>query len=313
MNARAGTAPHASTPLVVLAFACIYLIWGSTYLAIRFAIDTIPPLLMVGSRYLLAGALLYAWVVWRREARRPAAAEWRSATVFGGCFFLMGNGGVSWSETRISSGIAALLVAMVPLWMTLMETYLRGWSKPTRLATVGLVLGFAGVALLVGPRESLTASAVDPVSALVMVLATLGWAYGSVHAKDAPHPPSLLQTAAMQMLCGGILSTILGLSIGEWRAFHPDAVSPRSLLAFAYLVVLGSVVAFSAYTYLLRVTRPTRVATYAFVNPVVAVLMGWSLGGEAVTGRMLAAGAVVVLGVILILRSRARAAAVAAR
>jgi drug/metabolite transporter (DMT)-like permease len=169
------------------------------------------------------------------------------------------------------------------------------------------------VAWLVGPGESLTKAAVDPLSALALVLATLGWAYGSVHVKDAPHPPSLLQTAAMQMLCGGVLVTILGLSIGEWRTFRLDDISPRSFFSFAYLVVFGSIVAFSAYAYLLRVTRPTRVATYAFVNPVVAVFLGWSLGGEAVTGRMLAAGAVVVLGVILILRSRAQAAAASAR
>lgn len=307
MNA---TATRRSPPatMVVLAFACIYLIWGSTYLAIRFAIETIPPFLMVGIRYLTAGGLLYAWVAWRGEATRPTAAQWRAALLLGGCFFLMGNGGVSWAETRIPSGITALLIAMVPLWMTLMETYLRRWSHPTPLATAGLVLGFLGVALLIGPGESLSKAAVDPLGAAALVLATLGWAYGSVHAKDAPQPPSLLQTAAMQMLCGGALAVGMGLLMGEWRAVNVEAISARSALAFAYLVTFGSIVAFSAYAWLLQVTRPTRVATYAFVNPIVAVFLGWALGGEEVTGRTLASGAVIVTGVILILRSRARAA-----
>jgi drug/metabolite transporter (DMT)-like permease len=198
---------------------------------------------------------------------------------------------------------------MVPLWMTLMETYLRGWSRPTPLALAGLVLGFLGVAFLIGPGKSLTQAAVDPLGAGALVLATLGWAYGSVHANDAPHPPSLLQTAAMQMLCGGVLVLILGSLAGEWRSLRVGAVSARSGLAFVYLVTFGSIVAFSAYAWLLRVVRPTRVATYAFVNPIVAVLLGWALGGEEVTGRTLTAGAVVLTGVMLILRSRARAAA----
>ncbi|MEK7314772.1 MAG: EamA family transporter [Candidatus Eisenbacteria bacterium] len=302
---------HSSDPttLVVLAFACIYLIWGSTYLAIRFAIETIPPFLMVGVRYIAAGGLLYAWVAWRGEATRPTAAQWRAATLFGGCFFLMGNGGVSWAETRIPSGITALMIAMVPLWMTLMETYLRRWSRPTPLATAGLVLGFLGVAFLIGPGESLSKAAVDPAGAIALVVATLGWGYGSVHMKDAPRPPSLLQASAMQMICGGLLALLVGLLVGEGRAIHLDRISARSVFAFVYLVTFGSIVAFSAYAYLLRVTRPTRVATYAFVNPIVAVFLGWALGGEEVTGRTLAAGAVVIAGVILILKSRARAAA----
>lgn len=309
MNTAAAARSSAPTTLVVLAFACIYLIWGSTYLAIRFAIETIPPLLMAGIRFVIAGGLLYAWVVWRGEAERPTAAQWRAATLFGGCFFLLGNGGVSWAETRIPSGITALLIAMVPLWMTLMETYLRRWSKPTPLVFAGLVLGFLGVAFLIGPGESLTRAAVDPLGAVVLVFATLGWAYGSVHVKDAPHPPSLLQSAAMQMLCGGVLVTILGSLVGEWDSVRLGSISARSALALLYLVIFGSIVAFSAYAYLLQVTRPTRVATYAFVNPIVAVFLGWSLGGEEVTGRTLAAGAIVIAGVVLILRSRARASA----
>ncbi|HET9952679.1 MAG TPA: EamA family transporter [Candidatus Eisenbacteria bacterium] len=307
MNA-ATTRASASAPtaMVVLAFACIYLIWGSTYLAIRFAIESIPPFLMVSIRFLLAGALLYGWAASRGEAVRATAAQWRAAFFFGGLFFVVGNGGVSWAELRIPSGIAALLVAMVPLWMTLLEWLRRRDQRPSPQALVGLLVGFLGVALLIGPGESLTKSAIDPLAAGVMVLTTLGWAYGSIHARGAPHPPSLLQSAAMQMLAGGVLSGLLGSLLGEWRSVDLSAVSGRSTLAFFYLVVFGSIVAFTAYTWLLRAVRPARVGTYAFVNPIVAVFLGWALGGETVTGRTIVAGAVIVCGVILILRARSR-------
>jgi drug/metabolite transporter (DMT)-like permease len=307
MNAPASKNAAPAT-LVALAFACIYLIWGSTYLAIRFAIETMPPFLMVSARFLGAGALLYGWVALRREAVRPTAAEWRAAFLYGGCFFLVGNGGVSWAESRIPSGIAALLVAMVPLWMTVMEWFGRRGTRPALLALAGLTIGFLGVAFLVGPGESLTKAAIDPVAVAALFVTTSGWAFGSLYANRAPHPRSLLQTAAMQMLAGGILSGVFGTLVGEWPAVHVMAISLRSIAAFAYLVVFGSIVAFSAYTYLLRATRASHAGTYAFVNPIVAVFLGWSLGGEPVTGRTLIAGAIIVTGVVLILRSRARAA-----
>jgi drug/metabolite transporter (DMT)-like permease len=292
--------------MIVLAFACIYLIWGSTYLAIRFAIESMPPFLMVSARYLIAGGLLYAWVSWRGEAARATAAHWRSAFVFGGLFFLVGNGGVTWAEQRIPSGITALLITMIPLWMTLLEWLRRRDQRPSPQALAGLLLGFAGVTYLVGPGESFTKAAVDPLAAAAMVLTTLGWAYGSIHARNAPHPPSLLQTVAMQMLAGAVLSGLVGTLLGEWPAVDLAAISARSALAFLYLVVFGSIIAFTAYSYLLRAARPARVGTYAFVNPIVAVFLGWALGGEAVTGRTVAAGAASIGGVILILRARSR-------
>ncbi|HEU4335489.1 MAG TPA: EamA family transporter [Candidatus Eisenbacteria bacterium] len=306
----AALARRASAPLslTLLAFACIYLIWGSTYLVIRFAIETIPPLLMVGIRFLIAGALLYAWTVSRGQARRPSAREWGAATVFGGLFFLVGNGGVSWSEQRIPSGIVALLVAAIPLWTAIFEWRRRGGRRPGAMAIAGVALGFGGIALLIGPGESLTRSAVDPVGALVMTLAPLGWAYGMVHARNAPHPPSLLQTAAMQMLAGGAASLLLGTLMGEWRGASLDAVTLRSLLALLYLIVLGSIIAFSAFAYLLQTNSSDRVATYAYVNPIVAVILGWAVGGEPITSRILVAGSIVILGVVLILQARARAA-----
>jgi len=296
----------APVALVVLAFACIYLIWGSTYLAIRFAIESMPPFLMVSARYLLAGGLLYAWVAGRGEAVRATAAQWRAAFFFGGLFFLVGNGGVSWAESRIPSGITALLVAMVPLWMALLEWLRRRDQHPGPQGLAGLLVGFLGVAFLIGPGESLTKAAVDPLAAGAMVLTTLGWAYGSIHARNAAHPPSLLQSAAMQMLAGGALCGLVGSLLGEWKSVDLAALSGRSTLAFFYLVVFGSIVAFTAYSWLLRAVRPTRVGTYAFVNPIVAVFLGWALGGEAVTGRTIVAGAVILCGVVLILRARSR-------
>jgi len=305
MNA-APTKSAAPTSRIILAFAAIYLIWGSTYLAIRFAIDTIPPLLMVGVRYMIAGALLYAWVVWRGEATRPTRAQWGSAFFLGGCFFLLGNGGVSWAESRIPSGTAALLVAMVPLWMTVIEWLGPRRRRPTPLALAGLVIGFLGVAFLAGPGASLTKAAIDPLPVLVLVVTTFGWAYGSLHSSSAARPPSILQAVAMQTFAGGILSCAAGTLLGEWRDLDISAISLRSILAMSYLVIFGSIVAFTAYTWLLRVTRPTRVGTYAFVNPIVAVFLGWTLGGEVASARTLIAGAVIVTGVVLILRSRAK-------
>lgn len=302
--ARRATAPLS---LTLLAFACIYLIWGSTYLVIRFAIETIPPLLMVGVRFLIAGGILYAWTVYRGQARRPSAREWGAALVFGSLFFLVGNGGVSWSEQKIPSGIVALLITAIPLWTAVFEWRRRGGRRPGAAGIAGVALGFGGIALLIGPGETLTRSAVDPAGAIVMTLAPLGWAYGMVHARNAPHPPSLLQTAAMQMIAGGAASLLLGVLIGEWRGASLDAVSLRSLLALLYLVVLGSIVAFSAFAWLLQTTSSDRVATYAYVNPIVAVILGWAVGGEPLAARTLVAGSIVILGVILILRTRARA------
>jgi drug/metabolite transporter (DMT)-like permease len=306
MNAAAKQA--APVALVIAAFACIYLIWGSTYLAIRFAIETMPPFPMVAARFIAAGTLLYAWVAWRGQATRPTLAHWRAAAFYGGCFFLVGNGGVTWAELRIPSGVAALMVAMVPLWLTVLE-WRGGVQRPRPLALAGLLIGFLGVAFLVGPGASLTRTALDPVAAGLLVVTTFGWAYGSLHAKDAAHPPSILQTIAMQMLAGGALSGLMGLLLGEWSAVDLSGVSLRSAIAFVYLILFGSIVAFTAYTWLLRNTRASRAGTYAFVNPIVAVFLGWAIGGEALSGRTLAAGAIIVTGVVLILRSRARAAA----
>ena len=308
-TATTGAAPSTpasgNTALVPLALAAIYLIWGSTYLAILYALQTIPPFLMVGVRYLVAGGLLYGWLAARGETLRTTAAHWRSALLYGTLFFLFGNGGVTWSETRIPSGIAALLIGMMPFWTALIE-WMSGKGRPSGTAVAGIVVGFVGIVILVGPNLSFTKMAVDPLGVLACVLADVGWSYALVHSKHAPRPGSILQTVAMQMLCGGAVVMTLATLLGEWRGFHPERITLVSHLSFWYLVIFGSIVAFCAFTYLMKVMRPSRVATYAFVNPIVAVLLGWLVAGEAVTVRTLMAGAAVVAGVFLILRARAR-------
>jgi len=309
MNDDLSRRSAAPLSLVVLAFACVYFIWGSTYLAIRFAIETIPPLLMAGVRFLIAGALLYVWVIWRGGAARTTAAEWSSAALFGSLFFLVGNGGVTWAETRIPSGIAAIFIAMTPFLITLLDAVRPGGERPRTLAIVGLAVGFTGVVLLAAPGRSPGDQVLDPLGVAVLVAASFGWAWASVFARRHPHPPSILQTAAMQMLAGGAAMVILGSLLGEWPRVDLTAVSALSIAAFLYLILFGSIVAFGAYAWLLDHTSATRVGTYASINPIVAVALGWAFGGETVTPRTLVAGAIVVLGVALTLRARARSTA----
>jgi drug/metabolite transporter (DMT)-like permease len=296
-------ATRASRLQLGLAFACIYVIWGSTYLGIRFAIETLPPLLMAGIRFLIAGSLLYGWLLLRGEARRASGEQWRAAALLGTLFFLGGNGGVSWAEQRVPSGIAALLVATIPFWIVMID-WARNGEKPTARVLLGILAGFAGVGLLVGGRGP--GAGVDPIGALVVIVAEICWAYGTVISRRLPHPGSHLQSGAMQMLAGGVALCVAGVLTGEGARFHPTAISTRSLLAVLYLVFAGSIVAFSAYNWLLQATTPARVGTYAFVNPAVAVFLGWALAAEPVGPYTLVAGAFILTGVMLIVFARGR-------
>ncbi|MGE5180074.1 MAG: drug/metabolite exporter YedA [Bacteroidota bacterium] len=289
---------------VVLAFACVYVIWGSTYLAIRFAVETMPPLLMAGIRFLIAGGLLYGWLALRGEAPRPTRAQWRSAAILGILLFVVGNGGVSWAETRVPSGLAALLVATIPFWIVILDWARRGGTRPGARTIVGIGAGFAGVLLLVGAHGP--GGGIDHAGAAVLVVAPIGWALGSVLSRRLPHPASHLQSGAMQMLAGGVALCVVGLAIGEGPKLHAGALSARSVLALFYLVFAGSIVAFSAYNWLLHASTPARVGTYAFVNPAVAVLLGWAFAGEPVGPNVLVAGAFILAGVVLIVVARAR-------
>lgn len=298
------------TPRLVLAFAAVYLIWGSTYLAIRFAIETVPPFLMAGTRFVVAGAILYAWFRARGQPA-PTLREWRAATIAGGLMLLGGNGLLSWAEQHVPSGIAALLVGTVPLWMVLIARWgpTRERTGPREIG--GLALGLLGVALLVAPTPEAVANVGTDARGFVLgagaVLAgSMLWAAGSMYSRVAPLPPDSLYATALTMLAGGVLLLLAGGARGEAAHLSPTGVSARSALAILYLIAFGSLVAFSAYTWLLRVARPALVGTYAYVNPVVAVLLGWALASEPLGARTALGAAIVVGSVVLVRRGRRR-------
>jgi drug/metabolite transporter (DMT)-like permease len=289
------------------AFAIVYVVWGSTYLAIRFAIETLPPFLMAAARFLAAGAVLYAWVRISGRAARPTAAQWRATAIVGVLLLMGGNGLVVWAEQRVPSGVAALVVGIVPCFMVLLDWWRPGGVAPTPRVVAGLVLGLIGLVWLVGPDAVMGGGRADVVGTLALVCASLSWAIGSIYSRHAPMPPSPFLSTAMQMLAGSGALLVVSWLCGEQWLFGAGEVSTRSVLSWGYLVVLGSIVAFSAYVWLLRASTPARVSTYAYVNPVVAVFLGWALADEALTMRMLIAAAVIVSGVALITLTPTRA------
>ena len=297
-------APGTRALAVAGALAIVYVVWGSTYTAIAVGLETLPPLLLGGTRFLAAGALLYAFVrLTETRAERSTRREWAAAALTGTPLLVLGNGGVVWAQQHVPSGVAALLVATVPLWVAALDRVAFG-RRLDRRSLIGLVLGFLGVALLVDLGG---AGGADLLGSAVLVLAALGWAAGTLLARGAALPPRPLRAAAMQMLAGGLVLTAAGALTGELGAVGD--VSVRSFAGWAYLVVLGSIVAFTAYGWLIRVAPTSLVATYAFVNPVVAVVLGWALLSEPVDGRTLAAGSVILVAVALIVTGTARASA----
>ena len=290
--------------LVIAAFAAVYLIWGSTYLGIRFAVETLPPFLMGGARFLISGLILYTWL---RVTGTPAPAmiNWRRAAIAGALLLGIGNGGVNWAEQKVPSGLTALIIAGTPVWFALFDWIRPGGTRPTVQTALGIMVGFAGVMLLVGSRSALRAGAADFAGMVALVCASVAWALGSLYTKYASKPESPLMTAAQQMLAGGANLLGAGLLMGEASTFAWSRVSARSLTAFAYLTFVGSLVGFSAYAWLLKATTPARASTYAYVNPVIAVFLGWAIGGETLTGRMLVAAGIIVLGVVIITMRRA--------
>jgi drug/metabolite transporter (DMT)-like permease len=284
---------------IIAAFAAVYIIWGSTYLAILFAIDTLPPFLMAGTRFLVAGALLFGWSV-AHGYRRPTGVEWRAAAIVGALLLLGGNGAVVWAEQHVASGVVALLVAVTPGWMVVLAWLWQGARRPGRLTVAGLVLGFGGMVLLIGPGALTGVGSIHIGGVAVVMVGSLAWATGSLYSRRAPLPPGALYATGMQMLAGGTLLFLAGTATGEFAGLDPTTFSLRSLLAWLYLTVFGAIIGYSAYVWLLRHVSPGRVATYAYVNPLVAVILGWALAGEAFTPRMALAAAVVVTGVAMI-------------
>ncbi|RMH21175.1 MAG: multidrug transporter [Gemmatimonadetes bacterium] len=261
-------------------------------------------------RFVVAGGLLYAWMR-ARGAPRPDRAHWRATAVVGGLMLLVGNGAVVWAEQWVPSGLVALLIASVPLWMVLVEGVAEGTGPPGRGLVLGLVWGLAGVALLVSGRELGGGSAHDLAGALVVLAGSLAWAMGSIYSRRATLPASPRLATAMEMAAGGAMLLALGGLMGEWTRIDPDGVSVRSLLALAYLIVFGSLIAFTAYIWLLQVASAARVSTYAYVNPLVALLLGWALADEPLDGRTLVAAAVILSAVWQITRHGSRRGGVA--
>ena len=300
-----GAPPSTARTQVAVALATIYLVWGSTYLAIKLADETLPPLLMAGARFLVAGAMLYLWMR-LRGAPRPTLAHWLAALVAGALLLVFGNGAMVWAEQYVPSGIVALLVGMVPIWMALLDWLRPNGIRPTALIVLGLIFGFAGVALLVGPDHLVGGERINPIGAAVVLIGSFCWAAGSIYLRGAKLAPPPLLASGMEMLAGGVLLLIFGSATGEWAAFHPTAISDRSLFALVYLILVGSLIGFTVYAWLLRNTTTAIVSTYAYVNPIVAVALGWAFAGEPLSARTLLAAAVIVTGVVAITSSHLR-------
>ncbi len=311
------SAERPPTITVVLAMGTVYLVWGSTYYAIAEMVRTLPPLLAAGFRYAVAGLLMLAFLVardrWQRRRgvdsgrwlRPPSGAEWRTAAIVGVLLLLGGNGGVVLGELRIPSGVAAVIIATVPIWMNMADGMLIG-RGPSRLATGGLLVGLLGVGILLVPSGG--ADALDPIGIVLVVGASLSWTAGSLVARRGPLPKNQLLGSGMEMLAGGVALGVVGLLMGEAGQTDPSRFSAGSLLAVLYLVVIGSLLAFSAYTWLLSHVAISTVSTYAYVNPIVAVALGTILLHEPITPRMLIAALLILGAVVAMVSGRPRLA-----
>jgi drug/metabolite transporter (DMT)-like permease len=286
--------------LVLFSFAAVYFLWGSTFFAIRIGIESFPPLLLAGLRHLTVGIVFYP--LFRKvTGERPTLAQWRTALVTGVALLLLGNGTVSWAEKTIPSGLTALLVATVSLWMVLIDWLRPGGKRPGPRVIVGFLLGFTGMFLLVGPKHLGGSDRINPLATVAVILASLAWAFGSIYARHHPVPHSALLGVAMQTLAGGTALIISSFLAGEFRGFHLSATTTRSWLALAYLAVFGSGIGLSAYAYVLKHSSASRVATYAFVNPVVALFLGWAFAGEPLSLRTFMASAIILSAVLLVI------------
>jgi drug/metabolite transporter (DMT)-like permease len=288
---------HAPRSQILIAFAAVYIIWGSTYLAIRFAIETLPPFLMVGSRFFVAGLAMYIWLR-ARGAPAPKAVHWRSAAILGMLMPVLGTGVVVWAEEKVPSGIAALLVSIVPLWIVLLQWARPGGKRPNAWVFGGVAFGLTGLYLLVDPGSDTTRG--NLLVEGVLLLAALSWATGSLYARRAPHPENKFIGTAMEMIVAGVVLTAAGLIVGEAGHFSMSATSTKSWLAVLYLITFGSIIGYTAYAWLLKTVSATLVSTYAFVNPVVAVFLGWAFASEPLNARMIIAAAIIVGAVALI-------------
>ena len=306
------TEPRPATWKILLAFAIIYFVWGSTFLAIRVGVREVPPLILAAIRFSIAGLALYAWISARGE-KQPTAREWRSASLLGLIIFVFDYGLLFWSEQRVPSGVAAVMLATIPVFMALSEIIFLRTQRLTLRLVVALLIGIFGVAVLMAHSLNLGGAPVDKLGALALIFASISWSIASIFSRKLPLPPSKLMSSAAQMLTGGVLLTILAAALGEFHNFHPAAVSRAVWLSLLYLIVAGSIIGFTAYVWLLHHESPTKVGTYAYVNPIVAVLVGYFLGGEELTARTILGSLCILVSVIVITTMPAKRPAAAAR
>ena len=283
--------------LTLLAFACIYFVWGSTYLAIRYAVETIPPLFVASVRHLIAGGLLFGWCWWR--GLRPTRKQWFASIVLGALFFLIGHGTLHWAEQTLPSGLAALLIATEPIVVAIILTATRR-TRITPALVAGLLLGLFGVALIMGDLQTERA---QMLSSLAVLIGTVSWSIGMVYSRSAALHPDDSMAAAMSLLAGAVMLFLVGMVTGEAANFDLALVSVKSLAALGYLTIAGSLVAYSAYFWLLSRFPPTLISTHTFVNPIVALVIGWSIAGEVLTPRFVLGGVVVIAAIALVGRA----------
>ena len=293
------TATHPRTWKVLLAFAIIYFVWGSTFLAIRVGVREVPPFLLAGMRFLAAGVILFAWLRAKSTAS-PTIREWGSATLLAVLIFVMDYGLLFWAERRVPSGIAAVMMATIPVFMTLSEILFMKTQQLTLRLGGALLVGLGGVAVLMSRSTSFGDAPIDPIGAGALLVAAVSWSVGSALTRTLPLPTSKAMSSSAQMLAGGVLLTLTAAVLGEFHGFHAQSVSAKAWLSLGYLIVAGSIVAFTAYVWLIHHESPTRVGTYAYVNPVVAVVLGYLVGGEPIGVRTIVGTALILVSVVVI-------------
>ena len=292
--------------LMVLAFAALYFIWGSTYLAIAIAIETMPPLSMLGFRFGVAGLIMFGFLMWR-GAMWPTPAQWRAAFLVGTLMLCFGTGSAAIAMQYIASGLTALIITTVPLWMVLMDWLWKGGPRPSPAFFGGFLLGLLGVFLLIDPQTYVDGLQMSALAMLGVVFGAMCWSAGSIHGKSADLPDDPFMSTAIQMFAGGVALVVAGWLTGEEVSLGVELFSSRSLVAWLYLLVFGSFIAFSAYIWLMRNTTPARVSTYAYVNPVVAMYLGWAFNNEPITSRILIASMLLITAVVIVIRFAPRA------
>ena len=289
----------------LLAFAIIYFVWGSTYLAIRVGVREVPPFLLAAMRFLIAGLLLYGWMIARGE-RSPSRRQWASVSLLAALIFVFDYGLLFWAEQRVPSGIAAVMLATIPVFMALSEIIFLRTQRLTIRLGLALLIGIAGVAVLMSHSLNLGGVPIDKMGAAALMFASMSWSVASALTRKVPLPPSKVMSSGAQMLAGGVFLTLSAAALGEFRNFHPGLVSRGAWLALVYLIVAGSIIGFTAYVWLIHHESPTKVGTYAYVNPVVAVLVGYLLGGEALGLRTILGTVFILISVVVITTTKAK-------